>query len=76
MKSELSAVKTMHHVVSISGCAHSAFPCRAILLAVGGAEEALLSRKGTFDLVLKKRKVSSSTQLCNECLVAAYCYHV
>jgi hypothetical protein len=31
-------------------------PGRAILLAVGGAEEALLSRKGTFDLVLKKRK--------------------
>lgn len=30
---------------------------RAVLLAVGGAEEALLSRKGTYDLVLKKRKV-------------------
>lgn len=31
-------------------------PGRAVALAVGGAEEALLSRPRTLDLVLKKRQ--------------------
>ena len=47
-----------------AACAHCKCPCaqvlkkpgRAVALAVGGAEESLLSRPHTLDLVLKKRQ--------------------
>ena len=38
-------------------------PGRAVLLAVGGAEEALLARPGTNDLILNKRRARASLLL-------------
>lgn len=37
-------------------------PGRAVLLAVGGAEEALLARPGTNDLILNKRHAPATQQ--------------
>ena len=38
-------------------------PGRAVMLAVGGAEEALLAKPGTHDLILNKRCASSISVL-------------